>query len=158
MNQEKNRKLKRLSDDILDIAKIESNTSKLNKEKFDLVELLLNIKDEYKTICNTNKITIILSIKRYYESKDNFMVYADKSKLNQNLSNLIDDAIKFISEGSITITVQKNYNNNKKEECVIDVIGIGVGIHKEIFPRLFSKFATMSKDGTRLGLHLQKNY
>jgi signal transduction histidine kinase len=143
----------------LDIAKIESNTSKLNKEKFNLVELLLNIKDEHKTICNINKITIILSIKRYYESKDNFMVYADKSKLNQILSNLIDNAIKFASEGSITITVQKNYNNNnKKEECVIDLRDTGVGIHKEIFPRLFSKFATMSKNGTRLGLYLQKNY
>ncbi len=142
----------------MDIAKIESNTSKLNKEKFDLVELLLNIKDEYKTICDVNKITIILSIKRYYESKDNFMVYADKSKLNQILSNLIDNAIKFTSEGSITITVQKNYNNNKKEKCVINVRDTGVGIHKEIFPRLFSKFATMSKDGTRLGLYLQKNY
>ena len=142
----------------MDIAKIESNTSKLNKEKFDLVELLLNIKDEYKTICDVNKITIILSIKRYYESKDNFMVYADKNKLNQILSNLIDNAIKFTSEGSITITVQKNYNNNKKEKCVINVRDTGVGIHKEIFPRLFSKFATMSKDGTRLGLYLQKNY
>ena len=118
MNQKKNRKLKRLSDNILDIAKIESNTSKLNKEKFDLVELLLNIKDEYKTICDVNKITIILSIKRYYESKDNFMVYADKSKLNQILSNLIDNAIKFTSEGSITITVQKNYNNNKKKNVL----------------------------------------
>lgn len=131
MNQ-KNRKLKRLSDDILDIAKIENNTMKLNEEKFDLVELLLNIKYEYKTTCNVNKITIILSIKRYYESKDNFMVYADKSKLNQILSNLIDNAIKFTSEGSITITVQKNYdNNNKKEEYVIDVRDTGVGIHKD---------------------------
>ena len=131
MNQ-KNRKLKRLSDDILDIAKIESNTMKLNEEKFDLVKLLLNIKYEYKTTCNVNKITIILSIKRYYESKDNFMVYADKSKLNQILSNLIDNAIKFTSEGSITITVQKNYdNNNKKEEYVIDVRDTGVGIHKD---------------------------
>ena len=85
------------------------------------------------------------------------MVYADKCKLNQILSNLIDNAIKFASAGSITITVQKNYNNNnKKEECVIDVRYTGVGIHKEIFPRLFSKFAAMSKDGTRLGLYLQK--
>ena len=86
------KKLKQLSDDILDLSKIESNSLKLFKEKFDIVELLLNIKDEYKTICDEYKIPLIVLLTKddkltdniisYNDHSDEFLVYADKSRLN----------------------------------------------------------------------------
>lgn len=162
------KKLKQLSDDILDLSKIESNSLKLFKEKFDMVELLLNIKDEYKTICDECKIPLRVFLTKddkltdvitsNNDHSDDFMAYADKTRLNQVMTNLINNAFKFTSEGSITVTVEKKFDKYGRKEFVIKIKDTGIGINDEIFPRLFSKFATMpTKEGTGLGLYISKN-
>ncbi len=148
------KKLKQLSEDILDLAKIESKTLSLYKEKFDIVELLLNLKEEFKTECYQNKILIIVSAKGYDNDKDDFMLYADKKRLNQVVYNLINNAIKFTSKGSIHVIVEKNTNNNA---LIIKVQDSGIGIDDDIYPKLFTKFVTKSKDGNGLGLYICKN-
>ena len=148
------KKLKQLSEDILDLAKIESKTLSLYKEKFDIVELLLNLKEEFKTECYQNKILIIVSAKGYDNDKDDFMLYADKKRLNQVVYNLINNAIKFTSNGSIHVIVEKNTNNNA---LIIKVQDSGIGIDDDIYPKLFTKFVTKSKDGNGLGLYICKN-
>jgi signal transduction histidine kinase len=148
------KKLKQLSEDILDLAKIESKTLSLYKEKFDIVELLLNLKEEFKTECYQNKILIIVSAKGYDNYKDDFMLYADKKRLTQVVYNLINNAIKFTSKGSIYVITEKNTNNNA---LIIKVQDSGIGIDDDIYPKLFTKFVTKSKDGTGLGLYICKN-
>ena len=148
------KKLKQLSEDILDLAKIESKTLSLYKEKFDIVELLLNLKEEFKTECYQNKILIIVSAKGYDDDKDDFMLYADKKRLTQVVYNLINNAIKFTSKGSIYVFAEKNTNNNA---LIIKVQDSGIGIDDDIYPKLFKKFVTKSKDGNGLGLYICKN-
>lgn len=70
-------------------------------------------------------------------------VEADKSRLNQVISNILNNAIKFTKneEGIITIKAEKKNNN---QEVVVSIKDTGTGIDPEILPRLFSKFATFT--------------
>ena len=80
-------------------------------------------------------------------------VMADRSRLYQVFANLLNNAIKFTEEGSITIIVQRKYNVN--EETVISVKDTGVGIDTNILPRLFSRFTTKSPTGgTGICIHI----
>jgi len=85
-------------------------------------------------------------------SKGDFLVEADKERLSQVISNLIDNAIKFTQEGSIVISSQKSDNDS----IVVSIKDTGTGIDSKIMPRLFSKFATNSITGTGLGLFISK--
>jgi two-component system, OmpR family, sensor histidine kinase VicK len=90
--------------------------------------------------------------------KDDVLIYADRSRLNQVISNLLDNAIKFTNEdkvdGNITITVEKEGGNY----VVVSIKDTGKGIDSEILPRLFTKFVTKSgTGGTGLGLFISKS-
>src|SRR5215207_3529447 len=90
----------------------------------------------------------------FLESKDHIYVKADKTRLYQVIANLLGNAIKFTKKGSISVSVDVNDNNN---ELVISVKDTGEGIHSDILPRLFTKFATRSEVGTGLGLFISKS-
>ena len=91
----------------------------------------------------------------YPHDKDNTVfVQADKGRLNQVLFNLINNAIKFTKEGFIIIASKKQEKENK---VMVSVKDSGIGIHPEVMPRLFQKFATKSYQGTGLGLYISKS-
>lgn len=147
-------RLHRLTEDILDVTKIESQTLKLNKERVQLNEIIMNVVNDYKDIISkkrygSDKIRIV-----YEPSKDNTFVNADKVRLSQVLSNLLDNALKFTKEGNIIITTKKLKEN---EEIMVSIKDSGTGIDPEILPQLFKKFATKSEQGTGLGLFISKN-
>jgi signal transduction histidine kinase len=148
-------RLYRLTEDILDVTKIESQTLKLNKEMVQLNEVIGNVVNDYKEIISkkrygSDQIRIV-----YDEpSKDNSLVNADKGRLIQVLSNLLDNALKFTKEGDIVITTKKIKDN---QELMISIKDSGTGIDPEILPHLFKKFATKSEQGTGLGLFISKN-
>ena len=87
-------------------------------------------------------------------------VYADKGRISQVVSNLLDNAIKFTkAEGNITIMIKKEgeAQNNNNQWVIVSIKDTGSGIDSEIFPRLFTKFATRSQtSGTGLGLSICK--
>jgi signal transduction histidine kinase len=87
------------------------------------------------------------------------MVEADRDRINQAVSNLINNAIKFTSQkgGIISITTEKRNNKDENQEVTISVKDTGEGIHHEIIPRLFTKFASRSSSGTGLGLFISKS-
>jgi signal transduction histidine kinase len=150
------KRLQRLSEDILDVTRIESQTLILNKEKFNLNDVISNsIQDHKNEIEKTNG-----NLKLLYENNDdeddNIFVEADKTRLSQVIANLIRNAIKFTKEGIIVITARK-VNSNNNNQVVISVKDTGSGIDPEILPRLFSKFATKSFEGTGLGLFISKS-
>ena len=142
-------KLGRLAEDILDVTRIESNTLKLMNERLNLYDLILNIVEEYKK--NIQFIYKDLGINYESPSKSIFVI-GDKLRLNQVLLNLLDNAGKFTKKGSITVTTA--IMSDKVQVTVKDT---GVGIHPEIFPKLFSKFVTKSDRGTGLGLFISKS-
>jgi signal transduction histidine kinase len=93
------------------------------------------------------------------ESAENnpIYVYADRIRLYQVLANLLSNAIKFTQKGTISIStdIRSNMNSNI-DEVTIRIRDTGAGIHPEILPRLFTKFATRSDRGTGLGLFISK--
>ncbi|MGC2386829.1 MAG: HAMP domain-containing sensor histidine kinase, partial [Nitrososphaeraceae archaeon] len=146
------RKLQMLANEILDITKIESKTLKLNKENIDLREIILyGMKDllNYQTIAE-GKVNLI-----YEPSKEDIFVEADRDRVGQVISNLLNNSIKFTEKGTISIVAQKSADS---QEVVVSVKDTGSGIDQEILPRLFSKFVTKSETGgTGLGLFICKS-
>jgi two-component system sensor histidine kinase VicK len=144
------KRLQRLTDDILDVTKIESQSLKLNKERFNLNELIPNIIDGYRNYIEKDNI----QVKLLYEpdNKDNIFVEADRGRIIQVISNLIGNAIKFTKEGTISVITEE-----KDNQVVVSLKDTGTGIDPEILPQLFSKFVTKSFQGTGLGLFISKS-
>jgi two-component system, OmpR family, sensor histidine kinase VicK len=157
-------RLQKLTDDILDVTRIESQTLRLKIEPLNLEELISNIVEDYRTQIEKNND----NVKLFYEPKTNdynniIVVEADRARLIQVISNLLSNALKFTKKlgggGEIYITAEKEKrekNGNKAQEVVITIKDNGKGIDPEILPRLFTKFATKSETGTGLGLFICK--
>ena len=147
-------RLQRLSNDILDVAKIESRSLKLNKELFDLNEVISNIVEDYKTIIvNDNH-----SVKLYFKpSNYALFVEADKERIAGVISNLLSNAIKFTKKGEIFVSIQKEIDNSINPYALVIVKDTGEGIDSEILPKIFSKFITKSYEGLGLGMYISKN-
>ena len=144
------KRLDRLASDILDVSKIESQSLKLNKERFNLKEVLSaavqDLRDHIaKNIGNNPSLQVL------YKA-DDVIVSADKERISQVISNVLSNALKFTEEGYISISTE-----TKGKDVIITVKDTGVGIDSEILPRLFSKFATKSEKGTGLGLYISKS-
>ncbi len=147
------KRLQRLSEDILDITKIESKSLGLKKELFNINEVILNaIADSNNQIVKENKDHRLKL--RLVAPKEDIFIEADKGRISQVISNLLSNAIKFTKEGSINLAVEKKDNN---QEILVSIQDTGTGIHPEILPRLFTKFATKSEIGTGLGLFISKS-
>src|ERR671924_345352 len=143
------KRLQHLTEDILDVTKIESQSLQLQKEKFNLNEVIMSVLADYE-----NLIGKIKDVKVSLITKGNFFVEADRGRLNQVISNLLDNAIKFTQKGSIVISSERKDNNNN---VIVSIKDTGIGIDPEIMPRLFSKFASKSFIGTGLGLFISKS-
>jgi two-component system, OmpR family, sensor histidine kinase VicK len=107
------RRLKQLTEDVLDVTRIESNTLQLNKEEFDLRDLVIHAIEDYKnqTVVFDNNIKLVYhndyyghGNKRSGKDGQKVVVYADRYRLNQVISNLLSNAIKFTNKaGTIYI-------------------------------------------------------
>src|SRR5215831_12106324 len=142
----------RLTQDILDISRIESKSLDLKKESFNLSEMILSaMADSKNQIARECKDT---NLKLEFGSKEDIFIEADKGRINQVISNLLCNAIKFTNEGTVSIIAVVVSKNN---EIVVNISDTGPGIDSEILPRLFTKFATKSSTGTGLGLFISKS-
>jgi two-component system, OmpR family, sensor histidine kinase VicK len=151
-------RLYQLTEDILDIAKIESGNLKLNKKKFDIYQLVKESTNEFSGIIKKEKENeLFTSLEKNNQTNYNekLLVYADKDRIQQVISNLLNNAHKFTENGKITVKIKKTENDNKQVK--ISVHDEGKGIDKEILPRLYEKFVTKSRTGTGLGLYISKN-
>jgi two-component system sensor histidine kinase VicK len=147
------RRLQRLSEGILDIARIESNSLTLHKSLFNLKDVLtLLVQDCRKQIqmdCREVKV-----ICQQPNNDDDIKVYADKERIMQVLANLLSNALKFTKQGTITIRAEQS---DDKSQLTVKVTDTGLGIDHTLFLRLFTKFATKSDKGTGLGLYISKS-
>lgn len=175
-------RLEILVNNLLDLSKIDGNRLHLNKESFNLNEKIQNVIRDVHNNPNLGSLHGILPntpIDIVFEpQEDPITVSADKVRIFEVLSNLINNAIKFSNGESITIsTIKSQINGNetknvnddyheqverdnwkKKDQLVIiSIKDKGKGIDKEILPRLFNKFVTKSDQGTGLGLYIAKN-
>ena len=159
------RRLNRLIGHILDVTKIESQRLVLRKELLNINSLVFSVAEEYKE--QEKKLPLAKDIEFVYlfsREKSDLLVCADKERITQVISNLLDNAINFIEkDGIISISMRKENkgerdNKDKWEDnIIIDIKDTGTGIPEEIFPMLFRKFTTKSVTGTGLGLYISKN-
>ena len=156
------KRLDQLAGNILEGAKIENQSLQLNKEQFNLKDILTDIIDDYN-----NLLTIKESkdVKLRYEPKD-ILIVADKVRVGRVISNLLNNAIKFTSKGEITISVielKQNNNNDDDDdddgngEIQVNIKDTGTGLSPAILPKLFSKFVSTDSGGTGLGLFVSRN-
>lgn len=152
------KRLQRLSQDILDVTMIEGRTLNLNKEKLDLNELIANtVKDQSQQLQRSDN-----KVKLSYEPQEKgirIFVEAERERITQVICNLLSNAIKFTKDGAISIsaTLKEKDDGETGSEVIFSVKDSGEGIDPEIQPRLFSKFATHSFQGTGLGLYISKS-
>ena len=144
-------RLQRLSKNLLDITKVENHTLTLKNEKFDINELVSSIIHDFVMHTRNSGIKT-RNIQFLFSPKGRIFVYADKDRITQVISNLIDNAFKFTQRGTISIRVIK-----QDDRITVSVDDNGIGIDEHIASRLFSKFATSSENGVGLGLYISKN-
>jgi two-component system, OmpR family, sensor histidine kinase VicK len=164
------KRLGQLTQNILDVTRIESQSLQLKKEIFDVNDIILNIVQDYRHQLekedNADDVKLLLLYDNDGSNKDNNVVdgrpspvfiQADKERISQVISNLLNNAIKFskkTAEDSISIALTCDKENN---QVIVSVKDTATGIDPEILPRLFSKFATKSDIGTGLGLFISKS-
>jgi len=162
------RKLHRLTDDVVDTTRIETNSFRLKKEAFNLKELIQVLVDEYKSQNNNTmkndidnhrniKLSIMPPITDEAQNADLFLIKADKGRISQVFSNLFSNALKFTKENDIIYVNLEQKNIDSRKNFIVSIKDTGSGIDPEIFPRLFTKFATKSEKGVGLGLFICKN-
>jgi signal transduction histidine kinase len=150
------KRLQRLTQDILDVTRIESQLLRLNKEKLNLNGLILSIIEEYKKETEDDNESDIKLLYNPIED-NNIIVDADRYRITQIISNLIDNAIKFTKEGrggTVSVSIKKKESDNW---VIFSIKDTGSGIDPEIMPRLFTKFTSKSFKGTGLGLFISKS-
>ena len=147
------KRLQRLTDDILDVTRIENQALQINKEQFDLSEVVTNVisdcKNQLRNQPYKEKSIKIVLLPPY----ENIYIEADRNRLNQVIYNLLNNAINYTEKGIISICMEIK----KGREIIVSIKDSGNGIDPDIFPRLFSKFATNSPKGTGLGLYISKS-
>jgi signal transduction histidine kinase len=152
------RRLQRLAEDILEIARIESRSLKLDKTQFNLSEVVEDLVDGYRDTEHEYEgkrgVAFILQC-----SKKAIFVHADKHRITQVIANLLDNAIKFtVGDSSKTITVSvESEHKGEDDYALIKIKDTGLGIDPVIMPHLFTKFSTKSSHGTGLGLFICKS-
>ena len=148
------KRLQRLTDNILDVSKIERGSLDLRQECFNLKDVITNNLDDTIVLRNnlSNNINERTSVRVYYQPQDSF-VEGDKDRISQVVYNLLNNAFKFSKDGS-NITVNSKVEDSK---IVVSVKDTGQGIDPEILPKLFSKFEAKSFSGSGLGLYICKN-
>lgn len=136
---------------MLSIARIESQTMKLNKIIFDLNVKIENVIRDVSQQIELRKAD---KVRIDFRPSGKINIIADKEKIFQVFANLLNNAIKFTNEGTINISVKEKEKTN---EAVVTIKDSGSGIDPEIIPHLFSKFKTKSDKGLGLGLYISKN-
>ena len=144
-------RLKDLTKDIVDVAKLESGSVQLNKEKFILNELVHDVYIELEEMVKEKNLDFIL--KEKYKS---ISVNADKAKIRQVLINVLNNSLKFTEKGSISINLD-TYQGKAR----IKIADTGMGIQKDKIQYLFNKFFTANDygdatTGAGLGLNIVK--
>lgn len=154
------KRLEKLTEDILDVSRIEGKNLQLSKSYFDLNQTIKQVIEDHQKEALDKDIQIIFDFKKNVPAT----VYADEVRLQQVIDNILSNAINFTQNGTITITAYRaqvdtrvEIDEQDKVSTVVEMKDTGTGINPEMIPRLFDKFATRSISGTGLGLYISKS-
>ena len=141
-------------DDILDISRIEAGDFQIEMQPFKVEKTLVELNTIYSNRINEmNK-----SIKLVLSSTNHIIIRSDENRFRQIFMNLLDNAVKFTTEGEIKFGMEKIDQN----EIIFFVSDTGIGISENMYDRVFERFRQVDGDSTReyggngLGLSIVK--
>ena len=146
-------RLIRTIDGVVTLAELHSGTYLKKEEEFDLLEIVYPIYNEYKQHAHSKMVEVHLNL-----DSDEYILTADQYAVQQVITNIIDNAVKFTHKGSVEI----NISSKNESEIIFEVSDTGVGISKDFFPNLFKPFFqedsgySRKYEGNGLGLALIK--
>jgi signal transduction histidine kinase len=141
-------RLQKVTEDILEAARIDSGTLRLAKERFDINALVEAAAEEQRANSKLKGVSLVVV------PSDRLMVVGDRGRIGRVVSNLLGNAVKFTEKGTITVAVEVSKQENR---VLVRVADTGNGIDPSIVPRLFSRFVAKSPSGTGLGLYISKS-
>jgi signal transduction histidine kinase len=152
------RHLLTLINDVLDLSKIEAGRMELHLEPFALGSLIDNVVKTIEPLATKNANRILVQCDAAIKA-----IHADQTRVRQSLLNLMSNANKFTSNGTITIDARQQTENGR-DWITVAVADTGIGMTPEQMGRLFQEFsqassATASKyGGTGLGLVISQRF
>jgi signal transduction histidine kinase len=141
-------RLQKLTEDLLEAARIDSGTLRLARERFDINALVEAAAEEQRASTNLKGVELVVV------PSGRLIVEGDKGRLGRVVSNLLSNAVKFTEKGTISVTIEANKEENR---VLVRVSDTGTGIDPSIVPMLFSRFVARSRSGTGLGLYISKS-
>jgi GGDEF domain-containing protein len=145
-------RLDRIIRELLDISKIEAGRAEVHKETANLVDLVKNVLESFTEKAKEKKLNLVFNAQA-----PEILINIDYDKIVQVFVNLVNNALKFTEQGSVTISLV-----DKKDEVECVVADTGRGIAAEDLPKVFEKFSQFSyavftkEKGTGLGLSIAK--
>lgn len=145
-----------LVNDMLNISRMENSKIEFKIEKINIVSEIKNIVRNFKIKTDEKGLNL-----KFVYKKPNILGFTDKSKLNEIVTNLLGNSLKFTKKGEITVFVLDDQQN-----ILIKIVDTGTGVSKEDQKRLFKKFERLDSSyqtvaesgGTGLGLYITKQY
>jgi len=148
--------LKSMINDVLDISKLGIGKLEINNEEFNLNKLLTQIESEYKYKCAEKQLDFNLFI----DEKVPTYIESDKTKIRQLIKNLLDNALKFTTTGSIKLKIETVFIRAQKITLAIIIEDTGIGIKKDDQEDVFIRFKRLGSskniEGVGLGLSIVK--
>jgi len=146
-------RLERLVRDLLTLEELESQQELVAREKVNLEELVRNVISQFENVAKEKNLFLRLELPAEIPS-----VWGDAFRLEQMLTNLVDNALKYTDKGGVTIRLEKG-----EKEVLITVQDTGIGIAPEHLGRIFERFYVVDRSrsrkfgGTGLGLSIVKH-
>jgi two-component system, OmpR family, sensor histidine kinase VicK len=170
------RRLQKLADSMLDVTRIERHSFPLRKEVFDIRELVIDLVEQYNTrrpeeatyggekegkmqkSNGKDRLAELKIMTNLQEREAKIDIMADKGRITQVISNMLDNAVKFTRTGCIYVNlkIEIEEGGGGQQFVTINVKDEGQGIDPELLPRIFTKFVSKSELGTGLGLFIAK--
>lgn len=150
--------LQNLISDILDLSKIDAGKFEVILEQISLKAFLENLVEIFKPNTDKKDIKLVLD----YDERIEDIVNGDTKLLNQVMINLIGNAIKFTTEGSVTIKAHLDRISEKEQAITLSVADTGIGIDEDNIKKIFEDFSQAEANidrkfgGTGLGLAIAK--
>ena len=144
--------------DILDFSKIESGKLEIIEDEYEPMSMLNDLGMMFLTRVGEKPVEIIFDIDKEIPQ----LLYGDVLRIRQIIINIVNNAIKFTEEGSVTLKMEMKNSNGKEALFCFSVTDTGQGIKKENLSKLFQSFQQVDskknhkKEGTGLGLSISK--
>lgn len=149
--------------DILDLSKIEAGKMEINEDNYQLSSVLNDVSNMIRFKAEAKGLKFTVDVEESLPDG----LYGDELRVRQVITNILNNAVKYTNEGSVTLSIRGNgvpvYEKGDVAELVVIVKDTGIGIKEEDLGKLFGKFERMdikknsTVEGTGLGLAITQN-